>query len=354
MSAALLLLAPLACSPSGEGPTQATTASASYDNFASAWARIRSLADRYPGQAQAFPVGHSWQGREIPGLSIAEPGADLDRRPNIYVVGGVHANEGLGVQVALGFAEELLSRAASSAAGRRVIQRARFYVVPMLNPDGLEYHIRSGPWYKNRRDNGDGTWGVNLNGNFPPGWECTDAYPASPSPVSSSPRYRGTEPFSEPESRAIRGLMLAHPPAGLIDYHCCGTILYPTLPRVVSARDVELWHTVEPEMARRMAAVSGRAYTASGSDRTFQVGEVPDPSLCAMLGQLFNWARDRFETSAVLIELPPGPSHGGSELPPSEIAGVVAEQVPAILYFADYVIEGAASGSAASARSNSR
>jgi carboxypeptidase T len=356
-TAALPLVLPLmlaACSTSGSGPsTQAPLASASYNDFASAWAQIKSLADRFPGQAQALSVGRSWEGRDIPALSISEPIADLDRKPNIYIVGGMHANERIGVEVPLGFAQHVLYRGVSNPEIRRVLQQARFYVVPILNPDGLEYYIRTGSWYKNRRDNGDGTWGVNLNNNFPLGWDCTGAYPASPSPISSSPRYRGMEPFSEPESQAIRDFMLSHPPAGLIDYHCCGTIIYPTLPRVVSGRDIELWHTVEPEMARRMSAVSGRVYTASGSDRTFQVGDLPDPSLCAMLGQLFNWTRDRFETSALLIELPPGPSESGSDLPPPDIDGVVAEQIPAILHLANYVIEGTNAASAP-ARSDTR
>jgi hypothetical protein len=92
----------------------------------------------------------------------------------------------------------------------------------------------------------------------------------------------------------MRDFMLSHPPAGLIDYHSYGTIIYPSLPRVVSARDIELWHVVEPEMARRMLAVNGRLCATPGTDRSYKVGDLPDPSLCGMLGQLFNWTRDRF------------------------------------------------------------
>jgi hypothetical protein len=361
-AAALPFVLPLAlasCSTPGAGPSaEATPADGPYHDSAATAAEIRRLADQFPGQAQALSLGRSWEGRDIAALSISATGGDVDRRPNIYIVAAMHAREWIGVEVALGFARHLLSPGgAGTGAGevRRALQQARFHVVPMLNPDGQDFAIRTrGFWYKNRRDNGDGTWGVNLNNNFPPGWECTGVYSASPSAISSSERYRGTEPFSEPESRALRDFMLSHPPAGLIDYHSSGAIIYPSLPRVVSRRDVELWRTVQPEMARLMSGVSGRAYALPEANRTFQVGDVPDPSECAMLGQLLNWARDRFEASASLIELPPGPSDSDSTLTPAEAAVIVAEQIPAILHFADSVAQGAASGASASVSASKR
>ena len=41
------------------------------------------------------------------------------------------------------------------------------YMVPCLNPDGFEYsRLHYSFWRKNRRDNGDGTFGIDLNRNF--------------------------------------------------------------------------------------------------------------------------------------------------------------------------------------------
>ncbi len=355
----VLQLAMPSCSPSGGTPsTEPTPADGPYHDSATTTAEVNRLAGQFPVHAQALSIGRSWEGRDIPALSISATSADPDRKPNIYIVAGMHAREWIGVEVALGFARHLLDGSgpdpAAAQEAQLALQQARFYVVPTLNPDGQDYAFRAErSWYKNRRDNRDGTWGVNLNNNFPLGWECTDVYPASPSPISSSERYRGTEPFSEPESQAIRDFMSSHPPAGLIDYHSRGAIIYPSLPRVVSERDVELWHTVQPEMARRMSAVSGRVYAIPESNRAFQVGESPDPSQCAMLGQLLNWARDRFEASACLIELPPGPSDSDLTLTPSEVDVIIAEQVRAILYFAAYVAQGAASGVPVSASARS-
>ena len=340
-STLLSLLLPLGM-VSCANPSGGTSANGAYHDTAETWEELRSLAAQYPDRARAFSLGRSWEGREIPALEIGEAGGDESRKPNIYLLGGMHAREWIGVEVPLGFARSLLELAPRDPAAERLLQRARFYIVPIQNPDGLEYAVHTDrTWYKTRRDNGDGSWGVQLNCNYPLGWDCINLYSASPSTDPKSELYRGTAPFSEPESQAVRDFVLSHPPAGLIDYHSHGTIIYPSLPRVVSARDIELWHIVEPEMARRMLAVNGRLYATPGTDRSYKVGDLPDPSLCGMLGQLFNWTRDRFGTSAFLIELPPtNYLEGAGFVPESQIEGIVAEQTPAILYFAGYVTDG--------------
>ena len=93
-----------------------------------------------------------------------------------------------------------------------------------MNPDGLEYaRLNDSTWRKNRHDNGDGTFGVDLNRNYGYMWGI-GGFGTS----TSDREYRGTGPFSEPESQAIRDLTLAHPPVLSISYHSAGQwILYP-------------------------------------------------------------------------------------------------------------------------------
>jgi len=55
-------------------------------------------------------------------------------------------------------------------------------------------------WRKNRRNNGGGSWGVDLNRNYPYEWGY-DNYGSSPDPNSTV--YRGTGPASEPETTAM-------------------------------------------------------------------------------------------------------------------------------------------------------
>jgi hypothetical protein len=55
--------------------------------------------------------------------------------------------------------------------------------------------------------------GVDLNRNYPGGWIYCSNDP-------NSPVYRGTEPFSEPETRAVRDLVVSHPNIRLaVSYH---------------------------------------------------------------------------------------------------------------------------------------
>ncbi|MBK6995998.1 MAG: hypothetical protein IPH31_14140 [Lewinellaceae bacterium] len=62
-------------------------------------------------------------------------------------------------------------------------------------------------WRKNLRDNGDGTFGVDLNRNYGYFWG-NDDNGSSPNPNSQT--YRGPEPFSEPETRTMRDFVQAH------------------------------------------------------------------------------------------------------------------------------------------------
>ncbi|MEL6431665.1 MAG: M14 family zinc carboxypeptidase, partial [Planctomycetota bacterium] len=73
-------------------------------------------------------------------------------------------------------------------------------VIPCVNPDGYEYNRSIAPgggglWRKNRRNNGNGTFGVDLNRNYPFQWGG-----AGSSGNTDSEIYRGPSPSSEPET----------------------------------------------------------------------------------------------------------------------------------------------------------
>ncbi len=81
------------------------------------------------------------------------------------------------------------------------------YFVPCINPDGYVYNEITNPngggmWRKNRRNNGNGTYGVDLNRNYSYGWGTTGT-----STNTSNETYCGTAPFSEPETQAMRWLV---------------------------------------------------------------------------------------------------------------------------------------------------
>src|SRR5690606_34974590 len=94
-------------------------------------------------------------------------------------------------------------------------------VAPVVNPDGFVYsweHERF--WRKNRRDNGDGTFGVDLNRNWGHMWGTSLPHASGGSSRTRSEVYWGTGPFSEPETQAMRDYVLGVPQLrGVNDIH---------------------------------------------------------------------------------------------------------------------------------------
>lgn len=110
----------------------------------------------------------------------------------IILIGGVHGDEPEGVALAQATLHWLTNQTDTSAL-------APWMVVPCLNPDGIA---------KKQRTNGNG---VDLNRNYPSrDW----------SPESTSPRYNpGPSPGSEPEIRALVGLIHTVTPRLIIHCH---------------------------------------------------------------------------------------------------------------------------------------
>ncbi len=75
---------------------------------------------------------------------------------------------------------------------------------------------------KNRRDNGDGTFGVDLNRNYGYMWGINNS---GSSPYPSDETYRGTEAFSEPEAQAMKAFCEDHEFKIALNYHSYSNLL---------------------------------------------------------------------------------------------------------------------------------
>jgi hypothetical protein len=123
------------------------------------------------------------------------------------------------------------SRASRRRTSRSSSTRELWFVV-VANPDGYDFTFTPGNrlWRKNLRDNdGNGNIdvndGVDPNRNFPTAWKYDDEG-SSGDPTSET--YRGTGPASEPETRALDGLMRSVRFKMQINYHTAAELLlYP-------------------------------------------------------------------------------------------------------------------------------
>lgn len=107
---------------------------------------------------------------------------------------------------------------------RYLLDHTELYFIPCLNPDGYIYNQTTNPngggfWRKNRRDNGDGTFGVDLNRNY--GYNWGGNFNGS-SGITSSETYRGPSEFSEPETQMAKAFIESHDFKIILNCHTSG------------------------------------------------------------------------------------------------------------------------------------
>ncbi len=165
-------------------------------------------------------IGASIEGRPILAVKIGAA-TDDPARPNVVFLATHHAREWVSTEMAM----QLIRWIADSLA-TTVLASRDIWVVPAVNPDGYQFTFTTDRlWRKNRRWNGDGTFGVDPNRNYPAFWGIDDQG-SSGLPIAET--YRGTAPASEPENQAIIAFHAAHPPVVSVSYHTYGgMVLYP-------------------------------------------------------------------------------------------------------------------------------
>ena len=179
-------------------------------------------------------IGHSVQGRPIALTRVGE--AEATRR--VLAVGCIHGNEPAG----RGIVADL--QRASPEPGTQLL------LVRDMNPDGFAHHERT-----NAR-------GVDLNRNSPEQWAGA-----------------GARPWSEPETRAIRDLVLREQPTLSIYYHQPFGL-------------VDVPEGGQPQAARRYAELTG----------------LPLRRLSRRPGSISRWQNVRVRAgSAFVVELAAGP-----------------------------------------------
>ncbi len=107
-----------------------------YDELTST---LRAWADERPQLCRVESIGASYEGREIwlVTLTNAETGPDLEK-PGFLVEANIHSMEWTGGAAALHLIHKLLSQYGSDDQVTRALDTRAFYVIPRLNPDGVE------------------------------------------------------------------------------------------------------------------------------------------------------------------------------------------------------------------------
>ena len=135
-----------------------------------------------PPIVQQQVIGQSVEGRPITAVERGTPGGTV-----VLVIGCIHGDEDAGLAVV----DALMTDA--------IPDGVDLWLVPSMNPDGQAHQVRSNAHQ------------VDLNRNFPQGW--------APLGQPGDSQYAGTGPASEPETKAVVGLVNQIRPILTVWYH---------------------------------------------------------------------------------------------------------------------------------------
>ena len=266
---------------------------------------LRGLVAIAPDRVAMQSIGTSLEGRPLGALKIG-------RGPAMLVNGTQHAREWIAAMVTTCVADRLVRDYDSDPKIRALVDHNTVWVVPVANPDGYQYSWSDKRyWRKNRRNE----VGVDLNRNFAVAWGG-----AGSSKNERAETYRGPYAFSEPESAALRDLVVRERVIQHIDFHAYGQlVLYPWSWTKAPAKDRD-----------RFAGLGDRMASAIFAEHRVRYALQPAADLYAAAGTMMDWVYGEAGALSYTIELRP---KGGSGfvLPPSEIRPTCDEGLAAVL-----------------------
>ena len=253
-----------------------------YHSYTELTSDMAAWAAAYPSITQLISIGTSFQGRELWALKISDNPGIQEFEPEIQWIGAHHGNEIMSVEVCYYMAEYLLENYGTDPQVTWLVNEREIWIIPMLNPDG---HTAGS------RYNAQGT---DLNRNYLCPCGCNS----------------GTA-FSAPESRALRDWNARMNPVTSLTFHTGAVYVNylwdytynptPDEPMIITISDV-------------YGALSGLPVT-NGADWYIIHGGCQD------------WCYDTRGEIDTTIEL--CVSHNP---PASQIDGIVADNIPAMLY----------------------
>lgn len=194
---------------------------------------LDAMHDLFPEIISARqPIGtmNSIEGRPVYWVRISnDPEVEQDK-PKVLYTALTHAREPASMQQMLFQMWYLLENYDSDPEIQYLVDNVEMYFVPCVNPDGYVYcettHPNGGSMHrKNMRVNAGGSIGVDLNRNFGYMWGF-DNTGSSPNP--SAQTYRGTAPFSEPETQLQKEFAEAYDFSLALNNHTFSDLLiYP-------------------------------------------------------------------------------------------------------------------------------
>jgi carboxypeptidase T len=238
-------------------------------------------------------IGTSIEGRGIYSVMISDnPGTVEPSKPEVLYTALHHAREPEGMMTVIYYMWWLLENYGKDPEATYLVNNRQMYFIPVVNPDGYVYNQTIAPngggmHRKNRRNVGTTNKGIDLNRNYGPTYMWNAPNDGS-STSADNETYRGTEPFSEPETQAIRNFMMAHNIKTCLNYHTYSNLLiYPWGYSSTESSDSLLFRLWSYDMSAINRYAIGTdlqtvGYSTRGNSDDYMYGDSSKPRTYAM------------------------------------------------------------------------
>jgi len=147
----------------GEQPEPPDKALGGYHNYAGLTAELADYTAAYPDICRLYTLGQSVQGRELWAMFITDNPNNEEDEPEFKYVSTMHGDEPLGTEMCLYFIDMLLTTYDSNDRVAELVDNTAIWIVPLMNPDGLEIGWRWNADYPGDGESDD----YDLNRQFP-------------------------------------------------------------------------------------------------------------------------------------------------------------------------------------------
>jgi hypothetical protein len=204
-------------------------------------------------------IGKTYEGRDIWMVKISDNVLINENEPEVLFMGAHHGDEKISYEVLIYFIKYINDNCEnpSDVRIRNIINYTEIYIVPMLNPDGVEANTRKNCAPNYGPDGKSPTItsiGVDLNRNYGYKWDLflknPEKYPGT-SQDDSDLNYRGESAFCENETKAIRELVNSSYFVLSLSFHSCGGVVgYPWYYTNELTPDNKLYFSISRNISR--------------------------------------------------------------------------------------------------------
>jgi carboxypeptidase T len=306
----------------------------SYYDYEKMTILLQELEFNYSSIMSLESIGYTYEGRALWMIKLSDNASENEDEPGVLFLGAHHGNEKPSYEVLIYFikyivenyyrentdddmdgllneddidgfdndGDGLLDEDPSEDRVREVVNNTQIFLIPMVNPDGVEFGAEGSR--KNRVPNHGSygfakevtSYGVNLNRNYGYDWIYYYLFPFNYDLLLASSdasfNYRGPSRFSENETKAVKSFVETHKINASISYHSYSEVMfYP-------------WYHTSKKVPNEDLFISiGENMSKINKYRLFKGSNYIIPRFGGTLGTVENWLYGKYKIIAFTIEL---------------------------------------------------